>query len=50
MDPDVTLLARLVGDIDVFAATHWGRRSLLRTSPGGFDDLLSIDEIERLLR
>ena len=49
MDADVELLHRLVGDIDRFAALHWGQRSVLRPSREGFDDLLSVEEIERLL-
>lgn len=49
MDPDVELLARLVGDVDRFADESWGRASMLRSSETSFDDLLSIDEVERLL-
>ena len=49
MDADVALLTRLVGDVATFAGQHWGQRPMLRSSGGGFGDLLSIDEVERLL-
>ena len=49
-DPDLRLLARLVGDLDRFAGEHWGQRSLHRVGAGPFDDLLTIDAIEDLLR
>lgn len=49
MDPDLALLARLVGDVDRFAEVRWGRASTLRASGTSFDDLLTIDEVERLL-
>ncbi len=49
MDADGALLARLVGDVDHFASSIWGRRSLHRTSGTSFEDVLSIDGIERLL-
>ena len=49
MDADLLALARCVGDIDAFAAEHWGRRPLLRSGCGPFDDLLDLDAVERLL-
>lgn len=49
MDADLALLARCVGDVDDFASTHWGRRSLLRPSGTAFTDLLSVDDVEHLL-
>ena len=49
MDADVALLTRLVGDVATFVGRHWGQRPTLRSSGGGFGDLLSIDEVERLL-
>lgn len=49
MDADEAQLARLVGDLDVFAGEHWGRHPLHRASGGAFTDLLSVAEIERLL-
>lgn len=49
MDADLSLLTRLVGDVDRFAAKHWGQRSLLRASGTGFEDLLSVATIEELL-
>jgi hypothetical protein len=49
MDADVALLERVVGDVGIFARQHWGQRPMLRSSGGGFGDLLSVDEVERLL-
>ena len=49
MDDDLRALARCVGDIDAFAADHWGRAPLVRRSAGPFDDLLDLDAVERLL-
>jgi hypothetical protein len=49
MDADLELLARLVGDVDRFASTRWGRASVLRPSGTPFDDLLDVGAIERLL-
>ncbi len=49
MDPDLALLARLIGNVDRFADETWGRESMLRASGTSFDDLLTIDEVERLL-
>jgi uncharacterized RmlC-like cupin family protein len=43
------VLERCVGDVDVFADEHWGRRPLLRRGAGDFRDLLDIDAIEHLL-
>ncbi len=48
-DPDLALLERLVGDPVRFDADHWGQRSLLRSTGGSFDDLLSVDALEQLL-
>ena len=31
-DPDLELLASLVGDVDRFAAEYWGRRPCFRSS------------------
>jgi hypothetical protein len=44
-------VARCVGDPDRFVADHWGRAPLLRrvAGPGGFDDLLSLRDVDRLL-
>lgn len=49
MDADLALLTRCVGDVDRFAAEHWGRRSLLRPSGTGFTDLLNLEDVEHLL-
>ena len=49
MDADLRALARCVGDVDAFAADHWGRRPMLRPAAGAFDDLLSVEAIEQLL-
>jgi lysine-specific demethylase/histidyl-hydroxylase NO66 len=44
-------LARLVGDVDDFGATAWGRDPLLRPAadPEGFDDLLTEAAVDELL-
>lgn len=44
-------LERCVGDAGRFIAEHWGRTPLFRprTGSGGFDDLLSMDDVDRML-
>ena len=42
-------LERCVGDSAAFAAEVWGERPLLHRSLGGFDDLLSLDDVDRLI-
>ena len=42
-------LRRCVGDVERFAATTWGRRTMIRRATGGFDDLLDVAAIEALL-
>ena len=44
-------LARCTGDTGAFLATSWGRRPALHEGedPAGFGDLLSLDEVDRLL-
>jgi bifunctional lysine-specific demethylase and histidyl-hydroxylase NO66 len=44
-------IQRCVGDPDRFLADHWGRAPLLRraSGPGGFDDLLSLEDVDRIL-
>lgn len=44
-------LARCVGDVDRFVAHHWDRAPLHRpgADPGGFADVLSLDDCDRLL-
>lgn len=49
MDADLAVLRDLVGDVDEFAGTVWGRRPLHRSSGRTFGDLLSVPSIERLL-
>lgn len=48
---DRPALARIVGDVDTFAGTNWGREPLLRPAadPGGFLDLLSEASVDELL-
>jgi lysine-specific demethylase/histidyl-hydroxylase NO66 len=48
---DRPALARLVGDVDSFARTTWGREPLLLKSadPRGFLDLLSEESVDELL-
>lgn len=48
-DPDLERLASLVGDVDRFAAEHWGVAPLLRPSGGDFTSLLDLDAMEALL-
>lgn len=44
-------LARCVGDPELFAAELWGRTPLHRSGAegGGFDDLLSLDDVDRIV-
>ncbi|MDP1819610.1 MAG: cupin domain-containing protein [Acidimicrobiales bacterium] len=49
MDADVALLQELVGNVDEFSERHWGQRSLHRSTGRGFTELLTVDEVERLL-
>jgi mannose-6-phosphate isomerase-like protein (cupin superfamily) len=44
-------LARCTGDAGAFLATAWGRRPVLheRDDPVGFADLLTLDEVDRIL-
>jgi len=42
-------LADLVGDVEVFAAEHWGRRTLHRSSDLDLTALLDVEAVERLL-
>ncbi|HET8525369.1 MAG TPA: cupin domain-containing protein [Actinomycetota bacterium] len=44
-------LARCTGDTGAFLATSWGRRPSLHEGdePAGFGDLLSLDEVDRIL-
>lgn len=49
MDPDLSLLRGLVGDVEEFASSVWGIRPLHRASGRSFEDLLSVGAIERLL-
>jgi bifunctional lysine-specific demethylase and histidyl-hydroxylase NO66 len=42
----------IAGDLDRFAAEHWGARALLSRAsdlPAGFDDLLTLDAVDELL-
>ncbi len=49
VDPDVAQLTRLVGDVDRFAAEHWGRQPLLRKSDQDLTKLLSLERVEAML-
>lgn len=44
-------LARCAGDVGRFLADDWGRRASIRrdAAPGGFDDLLTLDDVDRFL-
>lgn len=51
-DPsEVAALERCVGDVGRFISVHWGRTPLFRARTGarGFDDLLSMDDVDRML-
>jgi lysine-specific demethylase/histidyl-hydroxylase NO66 len=47
----VPAIERCVGDPAAFVRDHWARAPLLRrgAGPGGFDDLLSLDDVDRIL-
>lgn len=48
--PSPEALARCVGDVDAFVDHRWGRRPLLTRSRGdSFADLLSLDDVDRIL-
>lgn len=48
--PSVAPLARCVGDVEAFVGRSWGRRPLLSShGSGAYDDLLSIDDVDRIL-
>lgn len=48
--PSDAALARCVGDVAGFVERSWGRRpSLTCQGPGAFDDLLSLDDVDRIL-
>jgi ribosomal protein L16 Arg81 hydroxylase len=44
-------IERCAGDPAAFVRDHWARAPLLRrgAGPGGFDDLLSLDDVDRIL-
>ncbi len=42
-------LERCVGDPDAFAADDWGRRARLHHDPGGFADLLTLEDVDHML-
>jgi bifunctional lysine-specific demethylase and histidyl-hydroxylase NO66 len=44
-------IERCAGDPEAFVRDHWARAPLLRrgAGPGGFDDLLSLDDVDRIL-
>jgi hypothetical protein len=44
-------LARCAGDVDRFLADDWARRASIQrgVATGGFDDLLTLDEVDRFL-
>jgi bifunctional lysine-specific demethylase and histidyl-hydroxylase NO66 len=42
-------LERCVADPEWFLADAWGRRALVRTGGAGFEDLLSLDDVDRFL-
>ncbi len=45
----VDALARCVGDVSRFFEQHWDRAPLLRDAPEGFDDLASLDDLDRMI-
>ncbi|HVL99671.1 MAG TPA: cupin domain-containing protein [Egibacteraceae bacterium] len=49
MGNDPAALARCVGDVDAFLAERWGRRPHRHRSPDGYADLLSIDDVDRIV-
>lgn len=42
-------LARCVGEVSRFFEQHWDRAPLLRYAPEGFDDLASLDDLDRII-
>jgi cupin superfamily protein len=46
-----TPLERCAGDPEAFLLEAWGRRAMVRagTGPAGFDDLLSLDDVDRVI-
>jgi ribosomal protein L16 Arg81 hydroxylase len=44
-------IERCTGDPAAFVRDHWAKAPLLRrgAGPGGFDDLLSLDDVDRIL-
>jgi lysine-specific demethylase/histidyl-hydroxylase NO66 len=46
---EAALLRRMVGDVDAFATTSWGRRPHRHHEPSGFGDLLSVEAVDVLL-
>jgi bifunctional lysine-specific demethylase and histidyl-hydroxylase NO66 len=42
-------LRRCVADPEAFLAGDWGRRAVIRTGGDGFEDLLSLDDVDRFL-
>jgi lysine-specific demethylase/histidyl-hydroxylase NO66 len=42
-------LERCVGDAGAFLADAWGRRSYYRATGDGFDDLLTFDDVDRMV-
>ena len=48
-DPDLDLLASLVGNPEHFVEHHWGRRPLHRNAGDALDGLLTVGGIEELL-
>ena len=42
-------LARCVGDLERFFREHWDRSPFLRHSEEGFDDLASLDDLDRMI-
>lgn len=43
-------LERCVGDVDVFAARHWGRAPLHRSGAGPWSDVLTLDDVDTIVR
>jgi hypothetical protein len=49
--PSTPAIERCAGDPAAFVRDHWAKAPLLRrgAGPGGFDDLLSLDDVDRIL-
>lgn len=45
----VTAFGRCVGDVDRFLSHSWAREAHLHRSAGGYADLLSLDDVDRLV-